>query len=238
MGLLAMTRKTSHYKRSAEVSSQFAAICFKDDHKKYFRGTLYMKLNWAERWAVNNYGRIIEQCLEIRAFCRMKQLAPGARILEIGCGRGAGAQLLMEKFKPVLLHLMDLDIEMIVKARRRLARYARNRVFSFAGSVQQLPYRDQTFDALFGFGVLHHVPDWQAGLTEIARVLKPGGCYFFEELYPSLYQNFITRHILLHPTENRFKSEDWKAELRQNNLKVTAARENKLLGILGAALKE
>ena len=197
-----------------------------------------MKLNWAERWAVNNPGRIIEQRLEIRAFCQMKQVSPGARVLEIGCGRGAGAQLLLEKYEPAALHLLDLDIEMIVKARRRLAQHNRTRVFSFVGDALHLPYRDQTFDALFGFGVLHHVPDWRGGLAEIARVLKPGGCYFFEELYPSLYQNFITRHILLHPTENRFKSEDWISALRQQNLRVIKTFEQKMLGILGAAVKE
>jgi ubiquinone/menaquinone biosynthesis C-methylase UbiE len=197
-----------------------------------------MKLNWAERWAVNNPGRIIEQRLEIRTFCRMKQLEPGARVLEIGCGRGAGAQLLMEKFKPGLLHLMDLDIEMIIKARRRLDASNHAPAAAYVADVLHLPYKEALFDAVFGFGVLHHVPDWKAGLAEIVRVMKPGGCYFFEELYPSLYQNFITKHILLHPTENRFKSEDWKAGLRQNNLKVLEARENTLLGIIGAAIKE
>jgi ubiquinone/menaquinone biosynthesis C-methylase UbiE len=233
-----MTQKTGHCERSVAVLRQIAASRVKDDRKKFVQGTAYMKLNWAERWAVNNPARIIEQRLEINAFCRMLPLAHGARILEIGCGRGAGAQLLIEKFKPMLLHLMDLDIEMIVKARRRLAQYDRNRVFSFTGDVLHLPYRDQAFDAVFGFGVLHHVPDWRAGLAEIARVLKPGGCYFYEELYPSLYQNFITKHILLHPTENRFRSEDWKAALRQQNLRVIKTLEQKMLGILGAAVKE
>jgi ubiquinone/menaquinone biosynthesis C-methylase UbiE len=201
-------------------------------------GLTLMKLNWAERWAVNNPGRIIEQRIEINTFYRMVPIAPGARVLEIGCGRGAGAQLLMEKFKPVLLHLMDLDIEMIIKARRRLDEVNHAPAIAYVGDVLHLPYKEALFDAVFGFGVLHHVPDWKAGLAEIARVMKPGGSYFFEELYPSLYQNFITRHILLHPTENRFKSEDWKAGLRQNNLRVIKTREQKMLGILGAAVKE
>jgi ubiquinone/menaquinone biosynthesis C-methylase UbiE len=197
-----------------------------------------MRLNWAERWAVNNPARIIEQRIEINAFYRMLPLKAGATVLEIGCGRGAGAQLLIKKFKPAVLHLMDLDIEMIIKARRRLARINAPSVIAYAGDVLRLPYKEALFDAVFGFGVLHHVPDWRAGLVEIVRVLKPGGCYFFEELYPSLYQNFITRHILLHPTENRFRSEDWKAGLRQQNLRVIKTLEQKMLGILGAAVKE
>ena len=159
-------------------------------------------------------------------------------MLEIGCGRGAGAQLLIKKFKPAVLHLMDLDIEMIIKARRRLDASNHFPAAAYVGDVLHLPYKEALFDAVFGFGVLHHVPDWRTGLAEIVRVLKPGGCYFFEELYPSLYQNFITRHILLHPAENRFKSEDWKAGLRQKNLNVIAARENKLLGIIGVAIKD
>jgi ubiquinone/menaquinone biosynthesis C-methylase UbiE len=133
---------------------------------------------------------------------------------------------------------MDHDIGMIIKARKRL--YASNHApaAAYVADVLHLPYKDALFDAVFGFGVLHHVPDWRAGLAEIVRVLKPGGCYFFEELYPSLYQNFITRHILLHPTENRFRSEDWKAALRQQNLRVIKTIEQKMLGSLGTAIKE
>jgi len=197
-----------------------------------------MKLNWAERLAVNNPGRVIEQRIEVNAFYQMMPLAPGACILEIGCGRGVGAQLLIKKFKPSVLHLMDLDIKMIVKARRRIAGLTHPPTAAYVADVLHLPYKEALFDAVFGFGVLHHAPDWRAGLKEIVRVLQPGGCYYFEELYPSLYQNFITRHILLHPTENRFRSEDWKAALRQQNLRVIKTLELKMLGILGTAVKE
>ncbi len=197
-----------------------------------------MKLNWAERWAVNNPARVFEQRLEINALHRVAALRPGSTVLEIGAGRGAGAEIIIEKFKPSRLYLMDLDREMIIKARKRLAASDHPPVSACVADVLRLPYSDAMFDAVFGFGVLHHVPDWRGGLAEIARVLKTCGCYFFEELYPSLYQNFITRHILLHPTENRFKSEDWKAALRQQNFKVIKTMEQKMLGILGAAVKE
>ena len=197
-----------------------------------------MKLNWAERWVVNNPTRVIQQRIEINAFYRMLPLKTGAVVLEIGCGRGVGAALISEKFQPATVHAMDLDIEMIRKAQQRLKNNNRARTDFYVGDVLHLPYKDATFDAVFGFGVLHHVPDWKGGLAEIVRVLKKGGCYFFEELYPSLYQNFITRHILLHPAENRFKSEDWKDALQEMKLLVQRSVEQKKLGILGVAIKE
>jgi hypothetical protein len=50
-----------------------------------------MKLNWAERWAVNNPLRVFEQAIEVGILKRMQPLQPGVIALEIGCGRGAGA---------------------------------------------------------------------------------------------------------------------------------------------------
>ena len=197
-----------------------------------------MKLNWAERWVVNNPTRVIQQRIEINLLHRMASLRLGALVLEIGCGRGVGAALISEKFQPAIMHAMDLDFEMIKKAQKRFKNYNLMRAGVYAGDVLHLPYRDATFDAVFGFGVLHHVFDWRGGLAEIARVLKKGGCYFFEELYPYLYQNFITKHILLHPAENRFKSEDWKDALQEMKLLVQKSVEQKKLGILGVAIKE
>ena len=197
-----------------------------------------MKLNWAERWVVNNPFRIFQQRIEINVFYRMMQLKARARVLEIGCGRGVGAALISEKFQPAIMHAMDLDFEMIKKAQKRFKNHNLIRAGFYVGGVLQLPYKDATFDAVFGFGVLHHVPDWRGGLAEIARVLKKSGCYFFEELYPSLYQNFITRHILLHPAENRFESTHWKNALQEMKLLVQKSVEQKKLGILGVAIKE
>ncbi len=93
-------------------------------------------------------------------------------------------------------------------------------------------------DAVFGFGFLHHVPDWRAALAQIARVLKVGGIYYMEELYPGLYQNFLTRHILLHPRKDRFLSRDLKTALHQQNLILKGTLEASRFGILGVAVKK
>ena len=197
-----------------------------------------MKLNWAERWVVNNSLRVLQQQIEIRMLKRMASLAPGTEILEVGCGRGAGAGLILKEFRPALLHASDLDIAMIHKAKHYLSPEQKGRTFLFVGDAIRIPYKDDVMDAVFIFGVLHHVPDWRPALAEISRVLKNKGLLFFEELYPSLYQNFITKRILLHPKHDRFFSDDLKDALSNANLSLIHALEFKKLGILGVSVKK
>ncbi len=80
-------------------------------------------------------------------------------------------------------------------------------------------------------------PTGRVRLLKLGRVLKPHGIYLLEELYPTLYQNFITRHILLHPTENRFRGEELKEALDATNFLVQASLELKLFGILAVLEK-
>ena len=179
-----------------------------------------MKLNWAERWVVNNPVRVFQQHLEIKWFQHMMPLKPDAIILEVGCGRGAGARLIHRAFKPSQLHILDLDIKMIQGAKRYLSRATTNSMAMLVGDSINLPFKSDALDALFGFGFLHHVPNWREALSEITRVLKSNGVYYMEELYPSLYQNFITKRILLHPEHDRFTSKDLRTELDAAGLRL------------------
>jgi SAM-dependent methyltransferase len=141
------------------------------------------------------------------------------------------------QLKPAGVWAMDLDPLMIEKARRYLPAWGRQGISLYAGDAACLPHGDKTFDAVFGFGVLHHVPHWQEALAEIARVLKAGGVYCFEELYPSLYQNALTRYILLHPAENRFHSADLKRALYDAGLEPGGYLEHEKIGVIGIAAK-
>jgi ubiquinone/menaquinone biosynthesis C-methylase UbiE len=197
-----------------------------------------MKLNWAERLVVNNPLRVLEQRLEMSRLKDMSYLGKGKKILEVGCGRGAGARLILKNFRPSQLYAMDLDIEMVRQARDYLSCGEIETVFLHVGDALFLPFKDESLDAVFGFGVLHHVPDWRGSLAEISRVLKVNGAYFMEELYPALYQNAITKRILLHPTENRFLSHDLMHGLEAERMPIYDAIECKKLGILGVAVKQ
>ena len=196
-----------------------------------------MKLNRAEWLVVNNPVRVMIQRGIIRWIKRVIQITPQARILEIGCGRGAGACLIQEEFHPATLHAFDLDHRMILPAGRYLGR-TQKQDLPLCGRRLDSPYRDGVLDAVFGFGVLHHLPDWRPGVREIARVLKPGGIYFLEEFYPQFYRNFLARRLFLHPEHDRFYSHDLQAALTEAGFELQGRLEQKMLGILAVAVKQ
>jgi ubiquinone/menaquinone biosynthesis C-methylase UbiE len=197
-----------------------------------------VKLNWAERLVVNNPVRVMIQRRIIKWIKGVTRITPRAPILEIGCGRGAGACLIQEEFRPASLHAFDLDQQMIRLAGRYLKAESEDRICLYVGDATALPYRDGVLDAVFGFGVLHHLPDWRAGVREIARVLKPGGIYFLEEFYPQFYQNFLARRLFLHPEHDRFYSHDLMAALAEAGFELQGRLEQKMLGILAVAVKQ
>lgn len=197
-----------------------------------------MKLNWAERLIVNSPIRVlVQKCFLMPWMQKAMPLARDAAVLEIGCGRGVGAHLIWKEFRPRVLHALDLDHRMIRQARRYLDSTSRGKIGLCVGDAHHLPYKDGCLDAVFGFGVLHHLPDWRRGLAEVARVLKTGGFYFLEEFYPPFYLNFLSRRILLHPEEDRFFSHDLRLALDAARLAPIKIKEIKKIGVLAVCRK-
>jgi ubiquinone/menaquinone biosynthesis C-methylase UbiE len=139
-----------------------------------------MRLNWLGRASMNNPVRSLGQDYAASWLERLGGRVEGGRVLEVGCGRGVGVQIILERFGAAAVEAFDLDPKMIECARRRLARYGPARVQLTVGDVTSIKAGDATFDAVFDFGAIHLEPNWQAALAEVRRVLKPGGRFFFE----------------------------------------------------------
>jgi len=110
---------------------------------------------------------------------------PGARVLDIGCGTGLYS-------KSVALHtrakVVGVDVTLSLL---RMARRASPANLRFAAAdASELPFPAETFDAVIGNAVLHHLP-LERSLPELIRILKPGGRFCFAE------PNLLNPHVFL-----------------------------------------
>jgi len=197
-----------------------------------------MKVNWPERIWINSPVRAWVQKREIGFFEKSRPLRPGSFCLEIGCGRGKGVELVRNAFHPRRVDALDIDPSMIELAKKRLHGNTASFSFFLVADAQYLPYPDACMDAVFNFGIIHHLEDWEKGIREIARVLAKGGLFYFEEIYPPLYANFLFRRVVAHPTENRFHGEQFRAALSALGFRLLAGFKENRFGILGVAQKE
>lgn len=180
-----------------------------------------MKLNRVEKVLMNNPVRaVVQRFHEAAMLERLGGRVTGKRALEIGCGRGVGTQIIFERFGARAVDAFDLDPDMVQRARQRLAAYPPDRLRLFVGDAENIEAEDASYDAVFDFGIIHHVPRWQTAVREVARVLKPGGLFFFEEVTKQALDRWFYRRFLEHPTENRFTTVQFVAEAERQGIKV------------------
>ena len=110
-----------------------------------------------------------EQAIE-----RMK-LPPDARVLDLGCGSGWATRLMAEKAMKGHVVGIDISDEMIELARKTSAGFP-NVEFQVAGA-DHLPFPDRTFTHAFSMESLYYYEDMAAALSEVARVMAPGGLF-------------------------------------------------------------
>jgi len=110
--------------------------------------------------------RVVEHT-RLRVIAEMATGQPTDTILEVGCGGGH----ILDRITAGTLYGVDLSPFMLEKARARLG----DRATIVKGDGQRLPFDDGMFTTVVCSEVIEHVPDPAALISEIARVLKPGG---------------------------------------------------------------
>jgi arsenite methyltransferase len=98
------------------------------------------------------------------------------KILDIGCGAGVDTILaaIMAGPKGTVVGV-DIVPEMIARAERNLQLMDLNNVNLQKVSGKDLPFADDTFDVVISNGVINLIPDKEAAMSEIIRVLRPAG---------------------------------------------------------------
>jgi ArsR family transcriptional regulator len=107
-------------------------------------------------------------------------LDPDWVVGDLGCGTGLMTEAVAPFVKQV--HAVDGSDAMLVAARARLA--AMDNIRLHQADLESLPLADHELDAAIMILVLHHLPDPDAALVEVNRVVKPGGRILIVDMVP------------------------------------------------------
>lgn len=197
-----------------------------------------MIMNSAEKAILNNpMRRALQRRYEAPLLSRLGADIGGADVLEVGCGEGAGTQTLLNQLGAARVTAIDLDPQQVRRAQRRLRSEERAEVQQ--GDITALPVPDSSVDAVANFGIIHHVPDWRVAISEVARVLKPGGQFLFEEVTKHALDRVSYRLLFEHPKDDRFTGREFVEELDRQGLSVGGRHVERFFGdfVLGVAVR-
>ena len=108
---------------------------------------------------------------------------PGDKILEIGPGTGYYSLEVASRLDAGTLAIFDIQQDFLDHTVRAGAERGLSNIEPTQGDARHLPYPNDSFDGAYLVTVLGEIPDQDAALREIARVLKPGGRLVVGELF-------------------------------------------------------
>ena len=138
---------------------------------------------------VNGYGRSLDQYFSNHPL----PVSRGAKILDAGCGTGLLTLALLRAIRfPVSIMALDLSSTSVAAARNSLYYSSgRKRDVTFTqGNLLCLPFADESVDLVVTSGALEYVP-LADGLTELARVIAPGGHLLHFPVHPGMVGVFL-----------------------------------------------
>lgn len=123
--------------------------------------------------------------------------ARAPRLLDLGCGTGALAELVLGRVPGARVTCVDLSPRMAEAARSRLGGGAE----VLLGSAERLPFRDGAFDAAWCNDSFHHYPDPERAAFQAWRVLAPGGALVVGDVWQPAPARAVMNAWLPHSCE-------------------------------------
>lgn len=148
----------------------------------------------------------------------------GRDVLEIGSGSGSVAREILSRSRELAWTAIDIDPLMTQAAATRLREFPS--AAAETADATALPFPDASFDSVVCCLMLHHIVDWERAVSEVARVLRPGGTFAGYDLVRTPLASLFHRldrspHRLVVPVE-------FEAECVRNGLAVST--QSRLVG--------
>ncbi|MGO3528790.1 class I SAM-dependent methyltransferase [Glutamicibacter arilaitensis] len=137
---------------------------------------------FAEAYAAENESNMLNAYYERPAMLELAGNVAGRRMLDAGCGAGPLLEKLQNRGAKVTG--FDASPAMVELARQRLGGDADIVV---ADLGRRLPFADESFDDVTASLVFHYLQDWAGALSEVRRVLRPGGRLMLSVNHPLVY---------------------------------------------------
>ncbi|MBU7044641.1 MAG: methyltransferase domain-containing protein [Theionarchaea archaeon] len=168
---------------------------------------------------------------DLLALCNITE---ESEVLDIGCGTGYTACKIAQKYNS---HVVGIDIseDMIVKAQERAQQHHLKSIELHIADVFDLPFQNETFDAVIMESVLNLLPDEKReALVEIVRVLKPGGVLGANEdfIYPETPDKVLNHLTAVLPIKTFFTPQELRQLFEDSGLEVVHCKENPSRGVI------
>jgi len=117
----------------------------------------------------------------------------GVHVLDVGCGGGFTSEYLAKM--GAVVHGIDISPKLIETAKKHA--YSMSLKIEYKqGAGESLPYEDNRFDVVICVDVLEHVSDLRKVISEIQRVLKPGGLFLFDTINKTEESKFVMIRLM------------------------------------------
>ena len=193
------------------------------------RSTLNLLKTTINPWRVPYFARLLQD---------HRQGKHEVALLDVGCGGG----LLAEEFAGLDCRVTGIDpSEQSLQTARAHAQQQGLAIDYHCGFGDSLPFETASFDVVSCCDVLEHIEDWSATLSEIARVLKPGGLFLFDTINRTAYSWLVNIFLAQDFPPTRFMPRNlhvWNMFITPDELNAGMARHGLLRrDLVGASPK-
>lgn len=163
-----------------------------------------------DRWAPNYdllFTTIFYQAVHKRLLTKV-QLPPQANILDLGCGTGRLLDRLASQFPDIRGTGLDFSPQMLRIARQKNRHHPR--LIFIEGNTESLPFAEGQFNAVFNTISFLHYPNPEQVLSEVKRVLTPGGRFYLAD---SAISNYASQFMAKSPARIKLYNQEQRQQL-------------------------